>query len=104
MNPLYQQLQNRMQSQMGPAALPQSNSLKSSTQALPQRNNLLSQFLNSSSPESFIQNMAKNNPQLQNVLQLFNNSNLTPKQFFYQYAQQQGIDPNQFLNSFVNNK
>jgi hypothetical protein len=44
--------------------------------------------------------MAMSNPKMQNVLQLFQNSNLTPKQFFYQYAQQQGINPDQFLNSF----
>jgi hypothetical protein len=43
--------------------------------------------------------MIQNNPQAQNLLQIFQNSNMTPKQFFYQYAQQMGIDPDQFLNS-----
>jgi len=38
--------------------------------------------------------MTRNNPQAQNILQLFQNSNMTPKQFFSKYA---GIDPDQFL-------
>lgn len=55
--------------------------------------------MNSSDPSSFIQNMVANNPKAKNIMQLLNNSGMSPKQFFYQYAQQQGIDPNQFLNS-----
>jgi hypothetical protein len=45
--------------------------------------------------------MVKNNPKMQNVMQLFNSSGQSPKDFFYQYAQQNGVDPNQFLNSLV---
>ena len=67
-----------------------------------QKNNLLSNFLNSSNPEEALMALAKSNPKMQNVLQLFQNSNLTPKQFFYQYAQQNGIDPDQFINSIKN--
>ena len=63
------------------------------------KNNLLSQFLKSSNPKEAIQNMVMSNPKLHNVMQLFQNSNLTPKQFFYQYAQQNGVDPDQFINS-----
>ena len=55
--------------------------------------------MNSSDPHSFIQNMVANNPQLKNVMQLFQSSGMSPKQFFYQYAQQQGVNPDQFLNS-----
>jgi hypothetical protein len=43
--------------------------------------------------------MINANPQMRNIVQNFQNSGLTPKQFFYQYAQQKGIDPDQFLNS-----
>ena len=89
MNNLYQQL-NQQQ--------PQQNNLKLSTQTQ-QKTNLLKQFLNSSNPQQFIQNMVMNNPKMQNVMQLFQNSNMSPKQFFYQYAQQNGINPEQFLNS-----
>ena len=55
--------------------------------------------MNSSDPQSFIQNMIKNNPQAQNLMRVFQSSGLSPKQFFYQFAQQKGIDPDQFLNS-----
>ena len=43
--------------------------------------------------------MVSNNPKMQNVMQIFQQSKLTPKQFFYQYAQQQGINPDDFINS-----
>ena len=63
------------------------------------KNNLLSQFLNAPDKEELIKSLAASNPKLQNLLQLFHTSNLTPKQFFYQYAQKIGFDPNQLLNS-----
>ena len=94
MNSLYQQLQPQAQA-------PQLNNNQKlfTQQSLPKKNNLLSQFLKSSNPKQTIQNMVMNNPKMQNVLQLFQNSNLSPKQFFYQYAQQKGVDPDQFINS-----
>lgn len=61
---------------------------------------LISKSLGHSDPSSFIQNyFLNNNPQLKTLMQTFNNSGMTAKQFFYQYAQQKGIDPDQFLNS-----
>ena len=54
---------------------------------------------NANNPKEAIQNMVMSNPKLQNVMQLFQNSNLSPKQFFYQYAEQNGVDPDQFINS-----
>lgn len=56
-------------------------------------------ILQSSNPKELLQKMISNNPQAQNAFQLFQSSNMTPKQFFYQYAQQKGIDPDQFINS-----
>lgn len=71
-----------------------------SQQKLPiQRNNLFQQFMSSSNPEQFIQNMIKNNPKMNNVMKILQSSSMSPKQFFYQYAQQNGVDPDQFLNS-----
>jgi hypothetical protein len=43
--------------------------------------------------------MINTNPQARTLVQNFQSSGLTPKQFFYQYAQQKGIDPDQFLQS-----
>ena len=69
-------------------------------QKLPiQKNNLFQQFLSSSNPEQFIQNMIMKNPKLNNVMSLLQSSNMSPKQFFYNYAQQNGVNPDQFLNS-----
>lgn len=55
--------------------------------------------MNSSNPMDMVQKMASQNPQIKNLLSMLNSSGMTPKQFFYQYANSQGIDPDQFLNS-----
>ena len=96
MNNLYQQLQTQQQQMQLNPMMQQNN------QRLPiLKNNLksISSLLKSSNPQELIQSMVQNNPQMQNLLQNFQQSNLTPKQFFYQYAQNMGIDPNEFLNS-----
>lgn len=46
-----------------------------------------------------VQNMMQSNPKLQNVMNIFKGSKMSPKQFFYYYAQQQGVNPEEFLNS-----
>ena len=91
MNSLYQQLQS--QPNLNQSRLPQ--------QKLPiqKNNNLLQKFLSSSNPEQIIQNMISNNPKMNNVMQLMQTSRMSPKQFFYYYAQQNGVDPDQFINS-----
>lgn len=49
---------------------------------------------------NFLQRMSMQNPQMQNAMELYKASQMSPKQFFYHYAQQNGIDPDQFLSSF----
>jgi hypothetical protein len=66
---------------------------------MPQQNDLMQQFVNSKNPMQFLQSMAAQIPQGNNILQAYQSSGMTPKEFFYKYAQQQGINPNQFLNS-----
>ena len=34
-----------------------------------------------------------------NIMDMYKMSKMSPKDFFYQYAQKQGIDPDQFINS-----
>jgi hypothetical protein len=80
---------------MGQTQSPQNQKLPSLKSNL----NQIQDLLKGSNPNSIVQNIVSKNPQLKNVMQLFNSSNMTPKQFFYQYAQQRGIDPDQFLNS-----
>ena len=92
MNSLFQQLQ-QARPNLNQAQSPQLQ--KSSIQ----KNNLLQRFLSSSNPEQIIQNMLATNPKLNNVMTMLNASNMSPKQFFYYYAQQNGIDPDQFINS-----
>lgn len=58
--------------------------------------------MKSSNPMEAIQNMASQNPKLQNALSMLNSSGMTPKQFFYQYANSQGVNPDQFINSLLN--
>ena len=55
--------------------------------------------MNSTDPQSFIQNMIKNNPKAQNLMNMFQSSGMSPKQFFYQYARNTGVDPDQFINN-----
>jgi len=59
----------------------------------------IQELLKNSNPNSIVQTLLNNNPKMKNIMQLMNSSGMTPKQFFYQYAQQNGIDPEQFLNS-----
>jgi len=91
MNNLYQQLHSSKD-------LPPQNQ-KLSYKTAPQQN--LKSLLNSSNPSELIQNMIKSNPKMQSVMQLLNTSGMSPKQFFYQYAQQNGVNPDQFINSLM---
>ena len=62
--------------------------------------NMLNNLLQSGKdPSSLIQGLLEKNPKLKNIMSLMNNSGMTPKQFFYHFAQQKGINPDQFLNS-----
>ena len=54
-------------------------------------------LLNSANPMEYIQQMVMKNPNMQQIMQVFQGSGMTPKQFFYQFAQQKGIDPDSFL-------
>lgn len=40
------------------------------------------------------------NPQLQMIINMVKNSGKTPKELFYQLAQQRGVDPNSILQMF----
>lgn len=57
--------------------------------------------MSSSNPMEAIQSLASQNPKLRTVMSLFNSSRMTPKEFFYQYANSQGINPDQFINSLM---
>ena len=62
-------------------------------------NDLFKQLLNSSNPSEFLNSLISSNPKMQSAIQLMQSSKMTPKDFFFNYAKQQGIDPEQFINS-----
>ena len=80
------------------------NSLFPQQQPRPPINTQQSQLLQlvkaSKDPGQLFQTMAKNNPQVQSIMQMIQQTNQTPKELFYKTAQQQGIDPNQILGMF----
>jgi len=81
MNSLYQQLN------------PQNNLLKNNN-----LKNLINTFKTSSNPQQLLTNLINNNPQMQSIYTLLQNSNKNPKELFYELANQRGIDPETILN------
>ena len=47
-------------------------------------------------PQAFLQNIARQNPQVQQAIQLCNSSN--PRDIFYAMCNQRGINPNDILD------
>ena len=64
-------------------------------QNIQQVKGLMSQLNMMKNPQGAIQQMAQNNPQLNQVLQMCQGRN--PKDVFYSVCQQRGIDPEQFI-------
>ena len=73
--------------------------------SLPSINNdLLQKILNSSNPTELLNSLISNNPQMKSLIQAMQSSGMTPRDYFYTFARQKGIDPDQFLNSLKNRK
>ena len=47
-------------------------------------------------PQAFLQNLASQNPQLQQVMQMCNSTN--PKDVFYALCKQRNVNPDDILN------
>ena len=79
--------------------------MQNNQESSPSRNNqFLKTLLSSSNPQELLNNIISSNPKMQSVMQLMESSGMTPKEFFYNYAQQQGINPDEFLRKeFENN-
>ena len=84
MTKLYQQLN---QSQL-------SRNNNNSNGGLQQMINMVSR---SNNPMQLMQTMAQSNPQLQSILNLIQTSQKSPKDLFFEMAQQRGVDPQQIL-------
>ena len=85
MNNLYKQLNQQILNQNNPLS----------------HNNNLRQFImnikNNPNPQQLLLNYIQSNPQAQNIYNILQNSNKSPKELFYQLASQKGIDPNTIL-------
>lgn len=57
---------------------------------------LMNAFRNSANPQQMLAQMAQNNPQFSQVMQLCQNGN--PKDVFYALCKEKGVDPNTILN------
>lgn len=65
-------------------------------QGIFQIKNMMSQMRMVQNPQMAFQQMAQQNPQMQQILQMCQGQN--PKDLFYSLCKQRGIDPEQFLN------
>ncbi len=58
---------------------------------------IINMVSHSNNPMQLIQTMAQSNPQLQSILNLIQTSQKSPKDLFFEIAQQRGVDPQQIL-------
>lgn len=88
-NSLYQQLMTR-----SPSSNPQ-----------PQMDDQVKQLFNSvkssANPMASLNMLAQQNPKLGQIMQMVTMSGKHPKDLFYMYAQQMGIDPNTILSNLT---
>ena len=59
--------------------------------------NMFGQIRRSANPQAMFQQMAMQNPQIQQVMAYVNQCGGDPRAAFFNMAQQKGIDPNQIL-------
>lgn len=88
-NPIMQALNQR--SQTNPATQGFTNNLR----------NFVGFLRNSGNPMGMLQNVAMQNPRVQQAMQAVNMMGGDPKNAFYTLAQQRGIDPNQAMNTVM---
>ena len=61
-------------------------------------NSIISMLKNSKNPQALLQTMAKQNPQVRQIMELVNQNGGNPKQAFYNLAKQRGVDPESILS------
>ena len=84
MNNLYQELNQQLPSNLSLQQNPMVQAFKA--------------IKNSKNPQQMLMNMAQQNPQTKQIIDMINSSGQSPKDLFYQMAKQKGVDPNQILN------
>ena len=58
---------------------------------------IINMVSHSNNPMQLMQTIAQSNPQLQSILNLIQTSQKSPKDLFFEMAQQRGVDPQQIL-------
>ena len=48
-------------------------------------------------PQAMLNQLSQNNPQVKQLMTMIQNSGKSPKELFYQVAQEKGVDPNEIL-------
>lgn len=66
---------------------------------LQQIKSMMAMLNGSGDPMTMINQMARNNPQLQNVLQMVQANGGDPKTAFYKLAEEKGVDPDEIINA-----
>ena len=66
----------------------------------PQGNNIINMLKAAKDPGELFKSMSQSNPQVQQIMQMIQQTNKTPKDLFYTVAQQRGVDPNDILSMF----
>lgn len=59
---------------------------------------MLNMIKGAQNPQSMIQSMAQQNPQMKQAMDFINQNGGDPKKAFYTMAEQHGIDPNEIMN------
>ena len=79
------------------------NSILNNLTNQPSMNNpmlrLLQQMKSARNPEGMMKLLAQQNPQLNQIMQMANQSGKTYKDLFYEKAQQMGVNPDDILNT-----
>ena len=67
-------------------------------QRIQQVKNLMNQIKTAQNPQLMLNQLVSSNPQLQNALNFIKQNGGDPKTAFFNYARQQGVDPQEILN------
>ena len=46
---------------------------------------------------NMLMNLMRNNPQIKNIMDMINNSDMTPRELFYKKAEEMGVNPDDVL-------
>ena len=58
---------------------------------------MIGMFQGKGDPKTLIQNVAAQNPQMQGVLKMINDSGMSPKDLFIQKAKNSGMNPDEII-------